>query len=133
MQEAFYDTVREARQRDGAILMSSHNLAEAQHVCDRIGIIKQGKLLREQTISGDTELGKTIFRVVLATPEALSQLKKAPHITFLSQEGSNTALVQAKGTLASALKTLSQFDIRGMTTQQLNLEDEFLEFYGETK
>lgn len=131
MQEAFYDSIREASDRGAAVLMSSHNLAEAQRICDRIGIIKHGRLIREQTIGTDTQLGKPTFRVVLATPAALTKLKSAPHLTFLSQEGGNTALVQASGTLASALKSLSQFDIRELTTQQLSLEDEFLEFYGD--
>jgi len=129
MQEAFYETVREAKNRGAAVLMSSHNLAEAQRVCDRVGIIKHGKLIREQAVNGDGELGKTVFRVLLATPSALERLKKAPHLKFLSQEGGNTALVQADGTLASALKALSTFDIRDISTQALNLEDEFMEFY----
>ena len=130
MQEAFYDSIREARDRGAAVLMSSHNLAEAQGLCDRIGIIKHGKLIREQSLGDDTELGKPVFRIVLADPKALSQVKKAPHLKFLSQEGSNIALVQSDGTLASALKSLSQFELRDLTTQQLSLEDEFIEFYG---
>ena len=131
MQEAFYETMGEARRRGAAVLMSSHNLAEAQRVCDRIGIIKRGKLIREQSIEDDTALGTTTFRVVLARPDALQQLKRSQHLTFLAQEGGNIAVVQAKGTIASALKSLSQFDIRDISTQQLNLEDEFLEFYGD--
>ena len=39
--------------------------------------------------------------------------------------------MQADGTLPEALKSLSNFDIRELATQQLNLEDEFLEFYGD--
>ena len=131
MQEAFYETVREARERGAAVLMSSHNLSEAQRICDRIGIIKHGKLIREQNIGDDMELGKTTFRVVLARPDALTQLKRSQHLTFLSQEGGNTALVQAKGRLSDALKSLSQFDIREIATQQINLENEFIEFYGD--
>jgi ABC-2 type transport system ATP-binding protein len=131
MQEAFYETVREARARGAAVLMSSHNLAEAQRVCDRVGIIKHGKLIREQTVTGDSELGKTTFRVVLATPQALQLLRTRPHLKFLSQEGGNTALVQPTSTLANALKDLSQFDIREISTEGLNLEDEFMEFYGD--
>ncbi len=130
MQEAFYETVREARDRGAAVLMSSHNLAEAQRICDRIGIIKRGKLIREQSISDDTDLGMTTFRVVLARPDAVVQLKRSQHLTFVSQENDHTALVRPKGNIAGALKSLSQFDIREFTSQQLNLEDEFLEFYG---
>jgi ABC-2 type transport system ATP-binding protein len=131
MQEAFYDSVREARERGAAILMSSHNLAEAQRICDRVGIIKHGKLIREQTISDSTDLGKPVFRVMLNHGDT-EKLKHVTHLKFLSQEN-NTALVQADGTLAEALRALSQFDIKELSTQQLNLEDEFIEFYGDNK
>lgn len=130
MQEAFYETVREARQHGAAILMSSHNLAEAQRVCDRVGIIKSGKLIREQTLSDSTDLGKPVFRIALAHGADLAKLKQAPHLKFLSQEG-DTVLVQAGDSLSKALKALSEFDIREFTTQQINLEDEFIEFYGD--
>ena len=131
MQEAFYETVREARVRGAAVLMSSHNLSEAQALCDRVGIIKHGKLIHEQTLGEDKTLGAVTFRVMLARPDAISQLKRSPNLTFLAQEGGNIALVQPKGTIASALKSLSQYEIRDLSTQQLSLEDEFIEFYGD--
>lgn len=131
MQEAFYETVREARERGAAVLMSSHNLAEAQALCDRVGIIKHGKLIHEQSLSEDASIGAVTFRVLLARPDAISQLKRSPNLTFLGQEGGNIALVQPKGTIASALKSLSQYEIRDLSTQQLSLEDEFIEFYGD--
>ncbi|HVI60786.1 MAG TPA: ABC transporter ATP-binding protein [Candidatus Saccharimonadales bacterium] len=130
MQEAFYETLAEVRDRGVAILMSSHNLAEAQRVSDRVGIIKRGKLIHEQSISGSNDLGKPVFRVLLSRPADLPKLRQAPGLKFLSKEGEATALVQAAGTVAEALKSLSQFDIREFTTEQLNLEDEFIEFYG---
>ena len=131
MQEVFYAAITTAKDRGTAVLMSSHNLAEAERICDRIGIVKHGKLIHEQNIGTDTELGKPIFRVVLAKPSAVAQLRKSSHLTVLSQEGSNTVLLQPKGTIASALQALGQFEIRDFTTQQMNLEDEFIEYYGD--
>jgi len=130
MQEAFYDTMSEARRRGAALLISSHNLAEAQRISDRVGIIKQGRLIHEQAISGNTGLGKPVFRLVLGSIGEVAKLKKAPHLKFLSKEGDVTVLVQATGKLPSALQSIAGFDVRELTTQQLNLEDEFLEFYG---
>jgi len=130
MQEAFYDTVLEARAHGAAVLMSSHNLAEAQRVCDRIGIIKHGKLIHEQIIGGGAELVKTTFRIVLEHPADAARLKKAPHLTFISDEGP-AMILQATDALGPALKSLSQFDIHSFSTQQLSLEDEFLDFYGD--
>lgn len=133
MQEAFHETVNEARDRGAAILMSSHNLTEAQRISDRVGIIKHGKLIHEQAITGATDLGKPVFRVVLVNTAQLTKLKKAAHLKFLSKESGATGLFQATGKLSDALKTLSAYDIQELTTQQLSLEDEFLEFYGEIK
>lgn len=130
MQEAFYDSIREASSRGAAVLMSSHNLTEAQRVCDRIGIIKHGKLIHEQVITGDSPLSKPTFRVVLANAADGAKIKKAAHLTFVSQEGP-VAVVQAADSVAAALGALSKFNIREFSTQQLNLEDEFLDFYGD--
>jgi ABC-2 type transport system ATP-binding protein len=130
MQEAFYDTVREASTRGAAVLMSSHNLAETQRVCHRIGIIKHGKLIHEQATGDDSPIGKVTFRIVPSKGTNAALLKKAPHLTFVSQDGS-TVIMQADGTVAQALASLSKFDITEFATQQLSLEDEFLDFYGD--
>lgn len=131
MQEAFYETVLESKQRGAAVLMSSHNLAEAQRICDRIGIIKHGKLIHEQTMSQDNTLGTVIFKVMFANPADLVKCKTASGLKFVSQTDSHSALLKPVGTIAAALKALSQYDIQELNTQSLDLEDEFLEFYGE--
>ena len=131
MQEAFYETVLESKQRGAAVLMSSHNLAEAQRICDRIGIIKHGKLIHEQSMSQDNTLDTVIFKVVFAKSFELTQSKTAPGLKFVSQTDSHSALLKPISTIAAALKALSQYDIQELSTQTLDLEDEFLEFYGE--
>lgn len=133
MQEAFYTSVREATKAGAAVLMSSHNLVEAQTLCDRIGIIKHGKLIREEAIGAHGTLAKTIFKVSLSDAHDLPRLKTAAHLSWLSAVDTKTARVQASGSIRDALQTLSHFDITGLDTEQLSLEDEFLEFYGERK
>lgn len=130
MQEAFYETVREARSRGAAVLMSSHNLAEAQGLCDRIGIIKHGKLIHEQAITTGTELQKTTFHVTLAAQKDIALVKKAAHLRLVSLQG-NVAVVQPNGTIAQALASLSKCNIRSLSTASISLEDEFLDFYGD--
>ncbi|MEO8105144.1 MAG: ABC transporter ATP-binding protein [Candidatus Saccharibacteria bacterium] len=131
MQEAFYETVRESKQRGAAILMSSHNLAEAQRICDRIGIVRHGKLVHEQTLNHDATLAKTIFKVIFTDPAELQKSKSAKGLKFLSNSGAHTALLQPTGEIKQALESLSHFEIRELTTRSLDLEDDFLEFYGD--
>lgn len=130
MQEVFYQTVREASARGAAVFVSSHNLAESQRMCDRVGIIKHGRLIREQLVKGDSNLGGLTFRIVLGDIHDLKKLKTNRVLKFVSSEG-NTAVVQPKGPIAETLAVLATCSIKTMTTEQLNLEDEFLEYYGD--
>jgi ABC-2 type transport system ATP-binding protein len=130
MQEVFYDSIREASARGAAVFVSSHNLAEAQRMCDRIGIIKHGKLIREQSIKDDAALGLPTFRVVLGSAKEAEKLRAVKAVKVISVHG-NTVALQPTGTIADTLAALGSHDIKSFTTEQLNLEDEFLEYYGD--
>lgn len=131
MQEVFYKTLQECTKRGTAVLMSSHNLNEAQRVCDRIGIIKHGRLVKEQVIGQDTTLGSIIFSVTFASPAELRQAKSTPGLKLVSQTNEVTALLKPTRSIAAALTALGRFNIHDLTTQTIDLESEFLEFYGD--
>jgi ABC-2 type transport system ATP-binding protein len=130
MQEVFYDEIRRAAARRAAVFVSSHNLAEIQRMCDRVGIIKHGRLIHEQSIKDDKSFGAPVYRVVLKDERQLKRLKAQGVLKVIKLDGV-VATVQPNGAIAQALKELSTYDIAGFTTQQLNLEDEFLEYYGD--
>jgi ABC-2 type transport system ATP-binding protein len=130
MQEAFYQTIREARDRGAAVFVSSHNLAEAQRMCDRVGIIKHGKLIREQSIKDDASLGAPLFRVVFKSEAAAAKLQSGKDVKVVSRQGP-VVMLQPTGSIQAALHVVGRHDIQGFTTQQLDLEDEFLEYYGD--
>lgn len=130
MQDVFYQTIREASARGAAVFVSSHNLAEAQRMCDRVGIIKHGRLIHEQSVKGDTTLGGVTFRVVLKHTADTEKLQREPALKVISAKNV-TVLAQPKGAISATLASLGRYDIVTMTTEQLNLEDEFLEYYGD--
>ncbi len=130
MQEVFYKTVREASERGAAVFVSSHNLAEAQRMCDVVGIIKHGKLIHEQIITDDKVLGVPAYRVVLATPAEIGKIKESKSLKVLSEDGT-VVTIQPTGKISDMLGLLSKVNVQSLTTQQINLEDEFLEYYGD--
>ena len=132
MQEAFYLTIAENKKRSAAIFMSSHNLAEAQRVCERVGIIKQGRLIHEQAIAHDTNLTKPTFQVSLKSKVPESLLKE-PSLFVLKKLSSTSLLIQPKDDIAKALSSLGKYDIKEFSSKPIDLEDEFLEFYGDKK
>ena len=52
LQQEIYAILKNFRKKGGAVMMSSHNLSEVEQVCDRIGIIKNGKMVASETING---------------------------------------------------------------------------------
>lgn len=131
MQEAFYETLGEAKARGAAVLMSSHFLDEAQRVCDRIGIIKQGKLIREQVIEGVSQLGGITFTVTFASRQDLEQCLKSRRVKHIGKAKGLSVSFQPSGTLSEALAEFSRYDIKAFNTHTITLEDEFLDFYGD--
>lgn len=131
MQEAFYETVLESKQLGAAILISSHNLTEAQRICDRIGIVKQGRLIHEQSMTGDARLGSSTFKIKFVKSSDLKLCKAARELKFVSQIDEYSAVFKPTSTIGAALKALAKCEIQEFSTETLDLEDEFLEFYGD--
>lgn len=130
MQEVFYDCIREARSRGSAVLMSSHNLSEAQALCDRIGIIKHGELVQELTLDEFNALGSPVFRLTMRDDSAMHRLKKTSGIQVVSIQN-NVAVVQLRIDIPRALRALSSFDIINIASEKSDLEDEFMQLYGD--
>ncbi len=128
MQEVFYDTIKEASARGAAVFVSSHNLSEAERMCDRIGIIRHGKLVHEQTMKSGARLGGTTIVVTYRSDDAVKALAKNSALTIVSVKG-KTATVQPKGAIEQALQAISKYPIARIETNETHLEDDFLEFY----
>ena len=129
MQEEFFKLIEETKARGAAVFLSSHNLAEAQRICDRIGIIKHGHLIREQSMTDATNLTAPTFRVQLANARDAAKLRKSTDLVVLSKLNDTTLLIQPKTNLSAALAALSSVPLTSLITERLDLEDEFMKFY----
>jgi ABC-2 type transport system ATP-binding protein len=130
MQEVFYAVIREASERGTAVFVSSHNLAETQRMCDRIGIIKHGRLIHEQAVTDGDSVAKPTFRVVLVDEKDGNKLAKMTHLKVLTRQGA-IFTAQPSEDIADALGDLSKLRIAHFSTEQTNLEEDFLEYYGD--
>lgn len=128
MQEQFYKTVEEAKNRGAAVLLSSHSFEEVERMCKRIGIIRQGKLVYEGLVADIVATRLPRWRVTLKHASDVAKLKKSADIKVISAEKLSLTLEPSK-TIEQALAALSKYPILSMTTSQHKLEDEFLSFY----
>lgn len=126
-QQQFYSTISETKSWGTTTFFSTHILAEAENLCDRVGIIKDGKLLQIENIDEFKE--KNIREIHISTKNniPLSALK-IDGVEKIERTTSGYRLV-TKGHNGTILKLLSKFEIDDIKISEPSLEEIFLHFY----
>lgn len=127
LQNEVYELIEEAAAGGTTIFMSSHNLAEVERVCDKVGIIKKGKMVAVENIT--TLKQKKIYSVSAAF-ENTYDIKdfKAKNIEILKHTDNHLHL-KVKGEINKTIHQLSEYKLKDLNVTQATLEDIFLEFY----
>ncbi len=127
-QEQFFSLIRETKARGASVFFSSHNLAEVQRICDRVGFIRKGKLIAEQTIADAAAAAARTFDVTFANKAPRTELKKIPaaKVEFASER---TSTIHMRGELSPMFKVLARHKVVSINQREVSLEDEFLRFY----
>lgn len=128
MQEAFYDLVSTRKSRGTTVFVSSHNLGEVQKMCDRVGIIRSGELVREESISNLAIEAAQTFEVVFANNVSLDSITAIKGVQKATRK-ENLTTIHVHGNLKSFLGFLAKQDITHLSTKSLNLEEEFRQYY----
>ena len=129
MEAEFQEVVHEVRDGGATLLLSSHSLAEAEALSDRLSIIKHGRVVQSGTLTDLRHLTRTTVSAETASPAtALATLPgvHAPHV----QDGRVTFDVDSDH-LDSAIAALSRLGLRSLTAHPPTLEELFLRHYGE--
>jgi len=128
MQSEFNTIIREHRAKGKTAFISSHDLSEVQQICDRIGFIREGKLIAVQPLK---ELTKQAFKLVsltLNTKPNKAEFEKIKDVTSISISN-RTVQLQLRGDVNPLVKALGKHKIKDLTIQDANLEDIFMSFY----
>lgn len=128
IQEEFYKLIKEAKQKDTVVFASSHILSEVQKMCDRVGIIREGKLIVERSIAEMASEAAQTFDITFVGKVPLSDLKKIKGVKLISHNKQNVA-IHIHGHLAPLFRLLSRHDVTSIDTRNLDLEEVFLRFY----
>ncbi|MBI5906899.1 ABC transporter ATP-binding protein [Candidatus Saccharibacteria bacterium] len=132
MQEAFYELVKSTKAKGTTFFISSHNLAEVQKMCDRVGFIRDGQLISEVTIADLSKTAVQTFDVTFAAEAPLLELKKLKHTQVTSNSPSHVS-VHIRGDLSPLFTVLAHHGVLSLDSRGINLEEEFLRFYKGSK
>ena len=125
MQQVFYELLQEEKEKGTTIFYSTHILSEISKICDRVGIIKEGKLLKVETIK---ELQNKNLNIVTIKSNEIDEIIK---ILKLDVEKIDEITIKFKNTLSSdkLIKLLSNYKIENLLIEEPTLEDIFLHYY----
>jgi ABC-2 type transport system ATP-binding protein len=126
MEMAFRETVREAKARGQTVFLSSHILSEVEAVCDRVGILRGGRLVDEGTLAELRHLGAQTVEVTFAGPvPALPQIDGVA----AAAAGENALSFEVTGSVAPLLSALAGKDVVSLRSREPSLEEIFLHHY----
>jgi len=128
MERAFRDCVDEARERGQTVFLSSHILAEVEAVCDRIAILRAGRLVEVGTLADMRHL--SALKVEATLDGSVPDLSNVPGVSAVEVEG-NRLRCQVTGSMEPLLAALADANVRHLVSTEPSLEELFLAFYGE--
>jgi ABC-2 type transport system ATP-binding protein len=127
MEQAFRGSVREARDRGQTVFLSSHILSEVEALCDRVGILRQGKLVELGTLAEMRHLAALTVEATFAG--AIPDLSAVPGVSSVQADG-RVVRCQVRGPVAPLLKVLAGADVTELLSREPSLEELFLAQYG---
>ena len=128
MQHEFESLLRETAGQGRTVFLSSHELDEVQRIADRVGIIKQGRLVAEDTVDGLRRAAPQRMEVRFRRPVAPAVLSAVTGVTVTGSDGARIIL-DVTGEIAPVLKVIADHDPADLISRPAGLDELFLSFY----
>ena len=127
VQQTFFKILAEENKRGATIFFSSHILGEVQRFCQRVAILKEGKLI---SIAEITELRKNSYKKIsiIAKSSIPPGYFKAGNVAQFTQEGASASFIY-QGDVDALIKELASIDIVDAFVEEPSLEEIFLHYY----
>ena len=125
MQNTFHDILKKEKEKGTTILYSSHILNEVSNICDRVGFIKDGKIIKEDTINNIKRDNYTYLKI---KSEEIDKIKKELNLKVYKENEKEIIFINNLKP-NDLIKKLSKYDIDYLTIEEISLEDLFINYY----
>jgi len=129
MEAVFQEYIREVRAAGRTVLLSSHILAEAEALCDRVSIIRHGRTVQTGSLAELRHLTRTSIAVETARP--VTGLDSLPGVHDSAVRDGRVRLDVDTDHLDGVLRHLTEFGVRSLHSAPPTLEELFLRHYGD--
>ncbi|WP_433532756.1 ATP-binding cassette domain-containing protein [Micromonospora sp. CA-263727] len=130
MEAVFQEEVRQLTRAGASVLLSSHVLAEVEALCQRVSIIREGRVVESGTLAELRHLARTTVTVETARPP--TGLEALPGVHEVRPVDGRVRLEVEPAHLDTLLGHLIRFEVRALTSAPPTLEELFLRHYGDS-
>ncbi len=126
MEMAFRETVKEAKENGQTVFLSSHILSEVEAVCDRVGILRQGRLVDQGRLADLRHLSAQTVEVTF--DGYVPSLPPLPGVE-VAEAGPNALRFEVSGSVAPLIAALADYPVVSLESRAPSLEEIFLHHY----
>lgn len=129
MEGVFRQCVKELKQVGKTVLLSSHILAEVEALCDRVSIIREGKIIETGTFSDLRHLTRT--SITIDTIQPITGLESMEGVHNLIIEGTHAHFNVDAEKIDPIMRHITQFGVQSLLSTPPTLEELFIRYYGD--
>ena len=128
-QQQFDAMVEEARKEGRTVFLSSHVLSEVEKTCTRVGIIRDGQIVRVGGVAELKDIKRYEITIHFAQPVATDAFAHLDGVTNVEKLDERSVRVAIQGSADAVIKAAARFPVVSLTSYEPSLEDVFLRYY----
>jgi ABC-2 type transport system ATP-binding protein len=130
VQQSFYALVREAKAEGRTIFLSSHILSEVERTCDRVAIIRDGRLVRVDRVEALRDLAHHEVELRFSGPVPRTAFEQLPGVSEVVATD-HVLRMRVSGAITPVVRAAAGYELLDFVSREPSLEETFLAQYGE--
>ena len=129
VQQTFYELIREAKTEGRTIFLSSHILSEVEKTCDRVAIIRDGRLVKVDRTEALRDLAHHEVELRFAGDPPMGAFAVLPGVSDVTADG-NVLKMRVSGSITPVVREAANYELLDFVSREPSLEETFLAQYG---
>jgi ABC-2 type transport system ATP-binding protein len=131
VQQGFYELMREAQAEGRTVFLSSHILSEVERTCDRVAIIRDGRLVKVDRTEALRDLAHHEVELRFSDGVPADAFASLPGVSDVKVDD-HTLRMRVSGPITPVVQAAARYDLLDFVSREPTLEETFLAQYGTT-
>ncbi len=130
VQQTFFATLRETVENGSTVFLSSHILSEVEKSADRVAIIRDGRIVKTDTVEGLRDLAHHQVELRFAGPVPAAEFEALPGVSDLVADD-HVLRMRVAGAITPVVRAAARYELLDFVSREPSLEETFLAQYGQ--